>query len=76
MDSIGSWDFAKGNCEFNGGQLATIKDSARQSFVEDVLRGKTSSYWIGAYENDRDWKYPSGEQSDYKTFKTPEQLNF
>ncbi|KAJ8033089.1 C-type mannose receptor 2 [Holothuria leucospilota] len=66
MESTGSWDFAKRNCESKGGQLATIKDSARQSFVEDVLKGQTSFYWIGGYENDRDWKYPSdGQYANY-----------
>ncbi|PIK45039.1 putative sushi, von Willebrand factor type A [Apostichopus japonicus] len=58
--NTGNWEYAKLQCDSNRGRLATIKDSHRQSFVKDLLIGETFLTWIGGYELDRDWKYPSG----------------
>ncbi|KAJ8033088.1 Macrophage mannose receptor 1 [Holothuria leucospilota] len=67
MDRTGNWDFANTSCGNEGGQLAIMKDSTRQSFIENILKDDTTHiYWIGGYELDRDWKYPSDGQ--YATY--------
>lgn len=61
------WKEAKEYCEKLGGHLVTIFDADEQKFVEDLAEKFTdkTSYWLGGYYSDLEWKWVDGTHFSY-----------
>ena len=60
-----SWDVAHGICQNLGGDLVTIKDAKKQSFVFSYLsvdNWKDDTLWIGANDQkyEGEWRWADG----------------
>lgn len=62
-----TWKEAKEYCEKLGGHLVTISDADEQKFVEDLAEKFTdkTSYWLGGYYSDLEWKWVDGTHFSY-----------
>ena len=65
-----TWKEAKEYCESLGGHLATVTDSAEDSFLKNNLG--SDWYWLGGYIEDGDWKWITGEEWQYTNWNTGE----
>ncbi|XP_071145011.1 uncharacterized protein [Mytilus edulis] len=68
-----SWDDARKSCRSLGGDLVTVKDSAKEKFILDSLRlehWNAANVWIGATDRAKegDWRWIDGSQVTYRHF--------
>ena len=72
-----SWEDAKREAERRGGYLATITSAEENALVQNLIAGgDRRCYWIGGYcENDRVWKWVTGEPMNYTNWAPGEPSN-
>lgn len=76
FDESLTWSEAKEKCEQLGGHLVTINSEAEQIFLIDLIKSTSKkNMWIGAYPDNGDYKWITGEPFSYSNWAPGEPNN-
>lgn len=68
-----NWTDAKAFCENLGGYLVTITSEKEQKFIETLVeKGAKKEYWIGAYDENGNYRWVTGEAFSYTNWAESE----
>ena len=67
-----TWIEAQAYCENLDGHLITITTESEQAFIQDLIEGKESRYWMGANKTNGKWTWVTGEAFEYTNWAKDE----